>query len=325
MGEPHAYNNGLGSLFKFERKLRQPFISNGTTSPNGQVPPPLDVYTEDLLIGASLRRLFQGYTGNLIEIANANASANTAIGQDQDGNLDMAQLLSWVAANPPYPIRVRVWYNQNVGFGNLRYINTDITKLPVITDGSGNVYMNNGRPCIKFGYNNLPTYMSTERNLFNSKYIVASDIVQNAGIQFIVHYPGSETLSNISARGTTFLGFTGSTLTSSESLSSTTTAGSVASISPPTRALIHSQHNTSTLLTDLYYNGAFIPSGSTISVVQNTSVSYMHIGCNVSGDATSSIGSAFYTGNLQEVIVYSQPREEYRVGLTANIRQYWGL
>lgn len=303
-----------------------PFGGGGIAPPSGPPPPPLDLFSESILIGVSMRKLFNSYNGDIIEITNSNASANTTIGVGPGGVINMSQLLTWVQANPPYPIRVRVWYNQNPGFPNFRYINTDVTKLPVITDGSGNIYMNNGLPCIKFGFNNLPTYLSLDANLYNSKYFVLSDVNQDpSNGQIIITYPSSQTDPNIYGRGSMLLQNTGGTLITSESLSTQITAGTFASSFPPQKCLIHSQHNTSTLFTDVYYNGSFISASSRGPVAQPNVASYMHIGCNVSGDATTAIGTQFFKGNMQEIIVYSQPKENYRIGITENIKQYWGL
>jgi hypothetical protein len=330
MSEPNAYNKGLGSLFKFKNKLKQPNKfgkdpSIGIGGAGSGPDPYLDNYKQNLLVACSLRRLFSNYTGPLIVVQNGNGSATpTPVPQNANGELDTLFLQAWISANPPGPYRVQVWYDQN-SLNNFTYVNVNLVNLPVIADASGNIYTNNGKPCIKFGFNNIPTILSANYVTSNAKYMVLSDVVQDPNPQNIVNYPYDELTATQYARGSTILEATGGTLRSSELNSTPVTAETKASLAPPTRLLLHSQHNTTTLKTDIYYNGGFVSAASTAFSGITPGISKYHIGGAASGDALVINSGFYFKGNMQEIIIYSQPQEIYISGLTGNIKAYWNL
>jgi hypothetical protein len=338
MSEPSAYNKGLGSLFNFKDKLKQPrkFGRKGVVSFGGSVgpppppppiPPPLDTFNQNLVGAYSLRKLSSSYSGPAITIAN-NAGASFQVGFNAAGDLNTAAMQTWMNANLPGPFRVYIWHNQMASLTNnfqSVFGPADSVKMPAIADTSGNIYTSNGKPCIKFGINNLPTWLSRSFVNTNAKYMVLSDLAQQASNQAIVHSPSSQTSFGGTVRGSIIYGTTGLGIEASE-FSPTAQNRSFTVTLPPSISLIHSQYNTTLNVTNIYYNGVLMANDFTGVLQDGVGITNMHIGNLASGDSFSGFSSLnYFNGNMQEIIMYSQAQEIYISGLTANIMQYWGL
>lgn len=322
------------------KRLSRMFGLSGRIAPfggggGGVAPPPPPVipiqnFTDNLVGAYSLRRVNPS-AAFACDITNASGTGSfPAIFSPITGDIDMVDLQANINANLPGPFYILSWRDQSPLGGNDASnfpgsFGVALSNCPAIADAAGNIFTQNGKPCIRFGLNNIPTWLSIPYQTLNAKYFVLSNMVQVASLQPIFMVPTDDTLFNSFSRGSVVYDFIGSTLYASEQNSAFATARSIASLAPPSRLLLHSQHNTTTLKTNIRYNGSVVPpSSESISALPNP-ITYMHIGNAVSGDIANGWASIYFKGDIQEVFLYSQPQEIYINGLTANIMQYWGL
>lgn len=319
--------NRLSRMFGLKGRVAPFGGSVGTPPP----PPiiPIQNFTNNLVGAYSLRRITQNAAFSF-SVTNASQTSAYSATFNVNGDLDVPSLQSWINSNLPGPFYITSWFDQSgivsnadnfPGIGGIT-----ISNCPAIADASGNIFTQNGKPCIRFGLNNTPTWLSIGYQQLNAKYFVLSNVAQGPNIQSIFTVPTNEFSFNSFSRGSVIYSIAGSSIYSSEQLSASGTARNTASILPPSRLLFHSQHNTTTLATDLRFNGGIVPPSSLSASGFPSAITNMHLGNDVSGDifAGWSVNS-YFIGDMQEVLLYSQPQEIYINGLTANIMQYWGL
>lgn len=318
----------LRKLFGLNQTTAPPFAGGGVAPPPPPpLPqPPLDIYS-NTAYGYSLRKLRTAYSGPAISVTNAANIAPVNIGFNPAGELDVLALQLFINSNGPGPFYVRTWYDQGTAANHwISLVGQGVVTIqncPAIADAAGNIFTNNGKPCIKFGLGGVPTWLSSLPSSINSKYFMISGYADNnAFAQQFFHYPESNVSSN-RARGAILIGRTPDSFFSSDFSSSNETR-SVVFI--PSRFILQSQHNTTTLKTNIYLNNNLLSISSESPIAPPSSPTYRHIGAILDGTGTSGLFNSFYfQGNIQEHIEFDSPNEIYRIGLTGNIVQYWGI
>jgi len=133
--------------------------------PMGEVssftPPPINKWQQDLGLPFSAwsisRRLWNGYSGNLIEVRRSSDNATQNIGFNADNELDTASLLSFVGLGSGF---IRTIYDQSGGTNN--FVQTAIANQPRIVN-AGTLDTVNGKPSAFFdGVNDAMNVASSE-------------------------------------------------------------------------------------------------------------------------------------------------------------------
>lgn len=315
-----------------------PFISASAISPynsirggagGGLVPAALllDLYP-NAAAAYSLRKLRTAYTSSAIRVRRSSDNTETDIGF-VDNELDTVSLLSFVGANNGF---VTVWYDQS-GEGN-NFIQPTAANQPKIIN-SGSILFENGLPCLLFNGTNNAMYV------FNNSLspIVFRDISDS--ISFIsVEKPNvitgssgpwfnSKTMfeirsNNITAKVPINFGYSDSKLGYGATDNYIGDAEIIFSSTLTNNQKIV-QSFVDNDLVQIFSNNSSVGSGSFVSSSSNRSIglanSTMSLG--VRSRDGGQLDNSYYSGNLQEIILYKTNELSNRTGIETNINSHY--
>ncbi len=131
---------------------------------------PLDVSGFQTTTSYALRRLYSGYNGPLINVRRSSDNSARDVYYDSEGNLDVADLLSFVGTGSGY---VTTWYDQSGGLHNVTQ-STAINQPQIVNLGS--VYIQNSMPSLYF---NSLSYLNSSYTFMASALNCSFNIVCN--------------------------------------------------------------------------------------------------------------------------------------------------
>lgn len=136
-----------------------------------------------------LRRLVDGYSGNLVRVRRSNDDAESDFGLDSNGVLDTSALLSWVGSNDGFVVN---WYDQS---GNGYTLSTEgITYQPRIVSAGFMDTLNNTNndPCIYFnGSSSFPQRFYRDSAFIELVYYSFSAVGETWQTKSANHFMGS--------------------------------------------------------------------------------------------------------------------------------------
>lgn len=300
--------------------------SSGAVVPSGKL---LDLYP-NAAAAYSLRKLRTAYAGSAIRVRRSSDNTELNIGF-VDNELDTASLLSFVGAGDGF---VTVWYDQS-GEGN-NFIQPTASNQPQIVS-SGSILFENGQPCLLFNGTNNAMY------IFNNSLspVVFRDISDS--ISFIsVEKPNiitgssgawfnSKTLfeirnNNSTAKVPINFGYSDSKLGYGATDNYTSDAEIIFSSTITNNQKVV-QSFVDNDLVQIFSNNNSVGSGSFVSSSSNRSIglqnSTMSLGAR-SRDA-GQLDVSYYSGNLQEIILYKTNELSNRTGIESNINSHYSI
>lgn len=250
----------------------------------------------------SLRKLSTAYTGAAIRVSRDFDSAQTDIGFDGSGNLDIIALSAFVLGSNG---RVVTWYDQS---GNSR---NAISSSPPFIRLNGVTYILNGKPSV-FWTNGLNQYM-------NVSFSAISQPISVFAVNQLNNASSINSSVLFDSNGTNGFVILQNGLTESPNNTYTITAGTSQSIE---------SSNTNTNLTSAYFNGA----SSNVYVNNILKVNNANIGTNTLNGIT--IGNVriplFYnvydwSGFISEMIFYPSNQLGNNSAINTNINTYYSI
>jgi hypothetical protein len=280
----------------------------------------------------SVRRLSSTYEGALMQVRIDTVGQPVYdIGFDANGDLDTADLISKAAGNDAF---VRTWYDQSGNANNAQQTTT--ANQPQIVN-SGSVILENNKPCIFYSNDNLVAWEN----------VTAPTLFQNMSDEIsILLVEKSTVISNNST-----IWFNGNTIIELRENSSSSGTGVPFNIG-------YSNSNFGFGVSDNYTIGSEIEFSSGITSIQRLSTSFvngddLNVYLNSSsainttftnaigdrsvgnGNSTLSIGSRsrdvgvadsnYFSGTMQEVILYKSNKLSSRTGIESNINSYYSI
>lgn len=268
--------------------------------------------------GWSLRKLYDAYSGNAIQVRRSSDNTTQNIGF-VGNDLDTASLLSFVGAGNGF---VRTIYDQ---YGSLNFTQTTNASQPQIVN-AGSLYLEGGRPSIRM---TATTFMSIPAStaLFN--------FIHNGGLFAIFAVfkkdnvggdPNSALLVNVTTttQSGIYIAINNNTsrLQIYRSVAGVIGAETIVTSLPNNYRILHTIFGDANdaVVADRAYS--YIDRGNRQSDnIRNFSVSAANAGTNLFLGRTS-IGTFSLTGNFQELVIFnSKPNPNLRF----NISNYWNL
>jgi hypothetical protein len=243
----------------------------------------------------SLRKLNSDYTGAAIRVRRNDASEQD-IGFDSNGNLDTTAMQAFTSE----ALFIKTWYDQS-GNGN------DITQTttgaqPLVLNALGAVIEVDGRPAASFGGNDAFPFDNTGLDIGNLSSFAVLKLSNTTGTQRVIQ------LSGTAVSDKTFYApviSSGNFLYKYADVSRTTSAN--------TNNNLHSMIAGAT-------------QGDAEAFLNGASVGTATLGSGISATAgIGGVGSDFFNGFIQEVIVYSSDQSERREGIERNISNHYDL
>ena len=257
--------------------------------------PLLDTYT-GAAAAYSLRKLRTAYTGDAIRVRRSNDNAETDIGFNVFGELDTVSLAAHCGSNDGF---VKTWYDQS---GNANdATETTAANQPKIYDSSTGVVTENGKPAMLSDGTNAHLDDGTP--------------ITNQNVSFIAVATPSEASDLgglIGAQSNYNLGFELSQVGSVLRFAVKAIDLDV-SISEDVQISIFANYDGSTQ--GLSVNGTNSTQASSQSFSMSDTVRLMSRG----------LGTARWTGSLQEVVLYDTEQSSNRTGIESNINTFYSI
>ncbi len=287
----------------------------------------LDVYI-GASAGYSLRKLRVDYTGYAIQVTRTSDSATQDIGFVGE-NLDESALTTFAGANTCV---VSKWYDQS-GNGD-HMTQTTQANMPTIVS-SGTILKQGGKPVVRFdGSNDALTATNNNPFSLTGGASVVATVYKDSGA-----YNTYETILSAGATGDSsannsdmkFFGFPNAATVSPKPAIGTdiwkpSGVQVDASVSTDTRMLIGwyisnwSTHRSSGL-SNITKDGSDQTTktyGTSNPIAHNTNPMKMGVGDEI-------LTPSFFSGDIQEVLVWNSDKNSDRVGIQTNVNNYWGI
>lgn len=285
--------------------------ARGVVRVSYQSNPPLQAYTGSNA-AYSIRQLSTSATASM-RVRRSSDSTELDIGFQPNGMLDTGSLTTFVGSSTGY---VAKWYDQTGGGYHMTPFSGVVTTWAAIVK-SGTLQTENGKPAIRF--DGGQAYIS---QLTTQQYTTAGGLwfqfgvlkVDDATVRVLTKIGNSVTIAQSIRRGTTAM----------EAIGYNTAAGTGTDnngVSPGTAQVVTYTQRTSTGI-EIYMNGA--SNGAT--TVAGTPQTEAAPSVMVVGAFNPSTLANAWLGSVQEIIHYPQSSVtfDYRIGLTAEIRSYYG-
>jgi hypothetical protein len=264
----------------------------------------------------SLRNLSSAYTGPLIRVRRSNDNVERDIYGTFGGDLDIASLVAFVGANSGF---VTTWYDQS---GNARHATQSTAGSQPRIVNAGVVDTENGKPTIFFDGTNDSLGASSGLDIlqnvgYASGFSVTANNSSAAGYRTIYNIStnavGGTTRAGLFINGTLYE--TGGRRLDADGYQSV--SGSVVNTSLRLLSNII-QYQTSDAY--LYLNNGLIASTTSFQTdgnTSNTASNEFRIG--------STSASLYWSGDIQEVIVYNTNQFSSRSPIESNINNYYKI
>lgn len=251
----------------------------------------------------SLRKLRADYTGSAIRVRRSSDNTEQDIGFNTTGNLDTSSLTSFCGSGDGF---VTTWYDQSGTANNA--IQTTAANQPQIVS-SGNVLILNSKPRLAFDGSN---------DRFNF-----TEISGVTGMSLISVHKFNFISSSLDAYGgsDTILAYT---------------AGFIKDMSiggRQSKAQIYYEDGTikfiaeSSIATGNQYVqfGYVSTSGAGISTNGSLKTGSSGLNTSIVRAIAQDNGSAYFNGDIQEIIIYTNSQSSNRTGIESNINTYYGI
>lgn len=268
----------------------------------------LDVYPS--AAAAYSVRLLKGsfYTSNAIKVRRSSDNSEQDIGFTTSGNLDQTALTTFCGAGDGYIV---TWYDQS---GNARNATQASPGNQPQIVSSGSVITQNSKPTLQFVSGSVSKLEGVWSQIITTESNFGVFAMNNASYNFGRVLSQSGNGNDYDAGGYIPMIRNGT----SSAMCSFTSAGAIASsaITYSTQTLFSSIH-TGTQVANKVNNDSEVVAGDTL----NLTVTRTSIG----GETSTSVGTGYLDGTVQEVIIYYTNETANRTGISTNINTHYGI
>jgi len=242
----------------------------------------------------SLRLLDNTYTGDAIRVRRASDNAEQDIGFDGNGDLDTSALATFCSGTDGF---VKTWYDQS---GNANdATQTTTANQPKIYDSSTGVIEENGKPAIEFDVDSLEPSITNAASDYSFFSVTKHTVSSPPG--FAIDVQSGRLIFD--GRGSGVGAYYDGAWQGTPHNSIVQQVNSIFAIAPTSG---QSYINGSVVNTGLSYTQK--PLGGTIRIGQN------------------SVGSSnYWSGTMQEIVLYASDETSNRTGIETDINDYYSI